>query len=183
MFIKKLNITADVALVNSDLENILTMTNWGVENQIGLSHRAVPKKDIWKDCVGSLYDYETGLDIANENDFAQLNTNIPSYLKSKLEELASSENIKIGRVRFMRLLPKTGLSVHADTSVRYHFVLKTNPNAYIAHTFHAGNVSALCFHIPSDGQFYKVDTTKHHFVYNGGKEPRIHLVICPIMQE
>jgi hypothetical protein len=77
----------------------------------------------------------------------------------------------------MRLMPKTGLSVHADSSVRYHFVLKTNPHAYIAHTFQAG---ALCFHIPADDTFYKVDTTKHHFVYNGGHEPRIHLVVCPI---
>lgn len=180
MFIKKLDITADIDLVHDVLDTILTMTAWGNENQIGLSHRTVIEKDIWKDCVGSLYDQESGLDIANETEFTQLNTNVPDYLKSKLEELAISENIKIGRVRFMRLMPKTGLSVHADTSVRYHFVLKTNANSYIAHAFNAGNVSALCFHIPADGQFYKVDTTKHHFVYNGGKEPRIHLVICPI---
>jgi hypothetical protein len=183
MFIKKLDIATDIDLMQSSLEEVLTMTQWGVENQIGLSHRKILEKDIWKDCIGSLYDQETGLDIANENDFAQLNTNTPSYLKSKLEELAIAENIKIGRVRFMRLLPKTGLSVHADTSVRYHYVLKTNPHAYVAHTFQAGHVSALCFHIPADGQFYKVDTTKHHFVYNGGKESRIHLVICPIQQQ
>jgi hypothetical protein len=180
MFIKKLDLTADSNLMQESLDTILTMTDWGVENQLGLSHRVVPEKDIWKDCVGSLYDRETGIDIANENDFAQLNANVPSYLKFKLQELAICENIKIGRVRFMRLMPKTGLSVHADTSVRYHFVLKTNPHAYIAHAFNAGNVSALCFHIPADNNFYKVDTTKHHFVYNGGQEPRIHLVICPI---
>jgi hypothetical protein len=40
------------------------------------------------------------------------------------------------------------------------------------------DVSAKCYHIPADGYFYKVDTTKDHFVYNGGWEPRIHLVIC-----
>jgi hypothetical protein len=183
MFIKKIDLTADSDQMQACLDTVLTMTEWGVENQIGLSHRTVVEKDIWKDCVGSLYDRETGLDIANEQEFSTLNSNIPDYLKSKLAELAIAENIGIGRVRFMRLLPKTGLSVHADTSVRYHFVLKTNPHAYIAHTFHAGHVSALCFHIPADGSFYKVDTTKQHFVYNGGPEPRIHLVICPIQQQ
>lgn len=182
MFIKKLELTADGDLMRSGLDSVLTMTQWGSENQIGLSYR--PKaNNLWKDCVGSLYDRETGLDIANEQEFTELNSDVPEYIRSKLEELAILENIKLGRIRFMRLMPKTGLSVHADTSVRYHFVLKTNPHAYIAHTFHAGNVSALCFHIPADNNFYKVDTTKHHFVYNGGPEPRIHLVVCPIQQE
>jgi len=39
-------------------------------------------------------------------------------------------------------------------------------------------LSAKCYNIPADGSFYRVDTTKEHFVYNGGWEPRIHLVIC-----
>jgi len=179
MFIKKLELTADNQIMSAGLDSILTMTQWGSENQIGLSYRK-NAQNLWKDCIGSLYDRETGIDLANENEFTELNPDIPDYLKSKLEELAIAENIELGRIRFMRLMPKAGLSVHADTSVRYHFVLKTNPHAYIAHTFHAGNVSALCFHIPADGNFYKVDTTKLHFVYNGGQEPRIHLVICPI---
>lgn len=179
MFIKKLELTADGNLIRTGLDNVLTMTQWGNENQIGLTYRK-NAQNPWKDCVGSLYDRETGVDIANEQDFTELNPTMPEYIQSKLKELANLENIQLGRIRFMRLMPKTGLSVHADTSVRYHFVLKTNPHAYIAHTFHAGNVSALCFHIPADDNFYKVDTTKHHFVYNGGQEPRIHLVVCPI---
>jgi len=179
MFIKKLELTADSDLISKGLDTVLSMTQWGSENQIGLTYRK-NAQNPWKDCVGSLYDRETGLDIANEKEFTELNPNVPEYVQSKLHELAVLENIQLGRIRFMRLMPKTGLSVHADTSVRYHFVLKTNPHAYIAHTFHAGNVSALCFHIPADNNFYKVDTTKHHFVYNGGQEPRIHLVVCPI---
>jgi hypothetical protein len=176
MFIKKLEITANGDLIRAGLDTVLTMTQWGSENQIGLTYRK-NAQNLWKDCVGSLYDRETGLDVANEQDFTELNPDMPDYVKSKLHELAILENIQLGRIRFMRLMPKTGLSVHADSSVRYHFVLKTNPHAYIAHTFQAG---ALCFHIPADDTFYKVDTTKHHFVYNGGHEPRIHLVVCPI---
>lgn len=180
MFIKKLDLTADVLQVSNDLDQILTLSSWGVENQIGLTYRKEATGDLWKDCVGSLYNRETGLDIANEEEFTEINAHVPPYILSKLNELALVENFKLGRVRFMRLPSKSGLTVHADTSVRYHLVLKTNPHAYIAHTFNSGNIGALCFHIPSDGHFYKVDTTKHHFVYNGGLEPRIHLVICPI---
>lgn len=180
MFIEKLKLTADIEQVNRDLEQILTYTKWGTENQIGLTHRAQPKADVWKDCIGSLYDRETGLDIANEAEFNTVNSLVPEYLLSKLNELASSENFKMGRVRLMRLPSKAGLTVHADTSVRYHLVLKTNPTAYMAQAFKAGNIGAVCFHMPADGYFYKVDTTKHHFVYNGGLEYRIHLVVCPI---
>jgi hypothetical protein len=180
MFIKKLELTADVEQINRDLDHILTLTSWGVENQIGLTHRKIVQGDIWKDCVGSLYNRETGEDIANESEFTEINSAIPRYLLDKIQELAVVKNFKLGRVRLMRLMSKAGLTVHADTSVRYHLVLQTNPTAYMAQAFRAGNIGAVCFHMPADGYFYKVDTTKHHFVYNGGLDPRIHLVICPI---
>ncbi len=180
MFIEKVNLTADLNEVNRDLEHILTLTSWGVENQIVLTHRKIVQGDIWKDCVGSLYNREAGEDIANEYEFTEINSAIPKYLLDKIQELAVVENFKLGRVRLMRLPSKAGLTVHADTSVRYHLVLQTNSNAYMAQVFRAGNIGAVCFHMPADGYFYKVDTTKHHFVYNGGLDPRIHLVICPI---
>ena len=41
-------------------------------------------------------------------------------------------------------------------------------------------IKANCYHLPMDGQWYKVDTTKTHWVYNGGDSPRIHLVVCAI---
>lgn len=179
-FIEKLNLTADLSLIQKDVDTILTHTNWGEENQIGLTHRPSPVNDVWKDCVGSLYDRTTGIELYDEREFTEVNPLVPDYLKSKLLELAELENFTLGRVRLMQLLPKRGLTVHSDTSVRYHLVLKTNPYSYISHTFSAGNISALCFHLPADSTFYKVDTTRPHFVYNGGQDPRIHLVICPI---
>ena len=96
-----------------------------------------------------------------------------------LNELCKLQNIKIGRARFMRLLPKTGLTVHADNSERYHLVINTNKDAFIAQTMNNGGIAAVCYHIPADGYFYKVDTTKRHFVYNGGQVDRIHLVVSP----
>lgn len=183
MFLYKLDFTADLELVNKDLETILTKTDWGPENQIGLVHRPNPLKDIWKDCVGSLYDYDTGDEKYTENEFTELNKDIPEYLKTLLIDFAERYNFSLGRVRLMRLMPKTGLTVHKDTSPRYHLVIKTNPYAYIGQSFEKGNMAAVCYHAPLDSYFYKVDTTQKHFVYNGGKEPRIHLVICPRNKE
>jgi len=178
MFIEKLNLKVDTDQVQSDLAAILNLTDW-TGNQIGLIHRVLPKTDIWKDCIGSLYDREKGIELVTESEFTELNKQIPEYLKNILEQLANIENIKLGRVRFMRLLPNRGLSVHKDTSVRYHLVLETNQYSYIAQGLDQSGIRAVCHHIPADGYFYKVDTTKEHFVYNGGKTDRIHLVICP----
>ena len=76
----------------------------------------------------------------------------------------------------MLLEPKKGLSIHKDFDFRYHLVLNTNANALFGETMQ-GDVKAVCYHIPADGHVYKVDTTREHFVYNGGWEDRIHLVI------
>jgi hypothetical protein len=80
----------------------------------------------------------------------------------------------------MRLMPKTGLSIHADVEQRYHFVLNTSPAALFGEYIGDADLAAKCYHLPEDGHFYHVDTTKPHFVYNGGWEPRIHLVICKV---
>jgi photosystem II stability/assembly factor-like uncharacterized protein len=94
---------------------------------------------------------------------------------------SNSQNIKLGRVRIMRLMPKRGLTVHRDTSVRYHLVLKTNIDSFFGFRdfLNKDGAVAKCYHMPANGYFYKVDTTKFHFVYNGGKTERIHIVIVP----
>lgn len=178
MFIEKLNLTADIPTVEKNLSVILNATTWGTNNQIGLTHRP-GAEDIWHDSTGSLYDRVNNIELVKETEFTELNPLTPEYLSYILNELCKSQNIEIGRARFMRLLPKTGLSVHSDTSERYHLVIKTNKDAFIAQTMNNSGIAAVCYHIPADTTFYKVDTTKKHFVYNGGNEERIHLVISP----
>jgi hypothetical protein len=173
MFLEKLNIKVDIVQVRNDLATILNLTDWS-GNQIGLTHRALPQANLWKDCIGRL-----DIELMSESNFSELNEQTPSYTKHILHQLANTENIKLGRARFMRLLPNQGLSVHKDNSIRYHLVLETNQHSYIAQGVNQTDFKAVCYHIPSDGHFYKVDTTKEHFVYNGGKTERIHLVICP----
>jgi hypothetical protein len=182
MFIKRLEIKSDVQLMNDSLSEILSITEWGPLNQIGLNYRA-GTSDTWHDAAGSLYDKQSGNFISDEYAFKQWNK-LPKYLSDQLRSLVDKQKFKIGRVRFMRLLPKTGLSVHQDRESRYHFVLKTNPRAYIAHEVIKKiessdvNMTGITYHLPADGQWYKVDTRQVHYVYNGGDEERIHLVVC-----
>ncbi len=183
-FITKLNYTADHKQMFNDLEYLLSIRTWPSEdfvkktsgNQLGIKHRQLAE-DIWTDGQGSLINRETGEVLGKESDFTEYNPHLPEYTKSILENLSKVEGVKFGRIRYMRLMPKSGLSIHADSEQRYHFVLDTNPYALFGHYTGNDPQVASCYHIPADGHFYKVDTTQSHFVYNGGWEPRIHLVI------
>ena len=184
MFIQRLNLTSDILKMTQSLNHILNLYPWPEGNQIGISHRP-GAKDQWLDAAGSLYNYETKKFEASESEFTQLNSNIDSYLLTQLQLLEKIQKLKLGRIRFMRLLPKTGLSVHLDTEVRYHFVLSTNSRAYISvvesQYTNSSDVpeAGKLFHMPCDGYWYKVDTRQTHFVYNGGSTERVHLVVCP----
>jgi hypothetical protein len=175
-FITKLDLSADPARIIEDLAYLLgNITKWEPGNQIGLRCRP-NAADPWKDSVGSLYDRQTKQQLAAEADFSEWCPNIPAYTREMLESLAAAENVGWGRVRFMRSMPKTGLSMHVDTEPRYHLVLDTNPSAIFAECFRDQEVRCTGYHIPRDGHWYRVDTVREHFVYNGGWTPRIHLV-------
>jgi hypothetical protein len=190
MFLKKLDITSDSNRINNDLITILeTQTAWSendniwhMRNQVGLTSRP-DSIDPWQDCIGSKYDYKNDVYLFNENDFTRWNIDQSWYVRQQLELLRDTLGIELGRIRFMRLLPRTGLSVHRDYELRYHLVLKTNPAVVFAH--HVTTDSdielpsvAQCYHIPQDNHWYELDAREPHWVYNGGEQERIHLVVC-----
>ena len=187
MFIKKIDFSADLEKMSYDLNELIKEIGWPERqvidgkiipaNQIGLTYR----KDSnypWIDASGNLYDKESNTIISKESDFCYWNTLPSSYTKEIIESLSEKEKTKFGRIRYMRSMPKTGLSIHSDFEKRYHYVLETNKDALFGERVDDEHVVAKCYHIPSDGNFYKVDTTRPHFIYNGGWQPRIHLVIC-----
>lgn len=168
-FIKQTDFNVDLKQILVDLQTILDMYPWPESNQIGLKHRP-QAEDIWLDASGSLLT--TG---RTESEFTEWNPNCPAYLKQIIQELETKFKFTAGRIRIMRLLSKRGLTVHLDAESRYHLVLKTNPFCYMFHVDKSNK--PVGEHIPADGYFYWVDTTQGHFVYNGSREDRIHLVI------
>lgn len=182
-FIEKTDTFADLDQMLNDLNTIVNNIGWPKKidehgrtlssNQIGLNHRPSAENQFL-DNVGSLM----GQTLAKESEFTEFNDMLGKYTKNALERLKESENINLGRVRYMLLPEKSGLTVHTDMEMRYHYVLKTNPNAFFGECIKDSEISARCYNIPADGFFYRVDTRLPHFVYNGSREPRIHLVIC-----
>jgi hypothetical protein len=185
MFIEKINFKVDLDKMILDLSKIESDIGWPDyfesngrayhANQIGLTYR--PKAEYpWNDASGSLYDKELKHFVGKESDFTEWNS-VGDYTRQVIEELSDCLKTNFGRIRYMKLMPKSGLSVHSDFEIRYHLVLKTNPYSYFGEEVNDQDISAKCYHIPADSHFYKVDTLKNHFVFNGGWEPRIHLVL------
>lgn len=163
-----------------DMNIVLQQRSWEPKNQIGLRHR--PNAiDQWADATGWIYDPIKKETLAKEIDFSEWNDLCPKYTRYALEELANHENISWGRVRYMKMMPKMGLSIHKDDGFRYHFVLETNKNSLFGEAVPLQDdlSRATCYHLPIANYWYKVDTSKEHFVFNGGWTPRIHLVAIP----
>jgi hypothetical protein len=185
MILEKTNFSIDLDKMLENMQTVLKYQDWPesplgtnlVGNQISLRHR--PNEDGWLDGIGSLKNSD-GVQFAEEKDFTVWHKDLPEYTKYILDQLQEKENVKFGRVRYMRLMPKTGLRVHFDFESRYHLALVTNKFAMFGHYYEGSEEVAKCYHIPSDGAFYKVDTTLPHFVYNGSTEERIHLVCCVV---
>jgi hypothetical protein len=184
MFLKKLDICSDVNKITTELDSILNTNPWTESNQIGIKCRP-GAADPWRDAVGSLNDPVTRIRLANEVDFTEWVVDNTWYVRQQIHELENKLEIETGRVRFMNLPPRRGLSVHQDKEVRYHLVLKTNIKSFMSLSSEVNieyssdlPVTALCFNMPQDGHWWRVDTTKTHWVYNGGDTNRIHLVVC-----
>jgi hypothetical protein len=180
MFIEKLELYSDIGIVKNEADELIKQYGWGHTHQLCLTHRD-GAANIWHDGAGSLFSKQDNTFKFKETDFCNWNLNTNSYIRNQIELLLTNNNFKLGRVRVMRLLPKIGLSVHCDKEVRYHLVLKTNRFSYIVEDMMANSdhekVQAICYHLPQDNHWYKVDTTRHHWVYNGGSEERIHIVV------
>jgi hypothetical protein len=187
-FIEKINISVDLEQAQKDLNELLEYHPWPPEdfvrkssgNQIGVSFRP-DAANPWLDADGSLIDKQTGEILGKESDFTEINPFLPSYTRTILNQLSKQQDTRFGRIRYMRLMPKTGLTIHSDTERRYHLALETNPFALLGEYTGGGAMAASCYHIPADGHFYYINTVKPHFVYNGGWEPRIHLVISEVL--
>ena len=90
-----------------------------------------------------------------------------TYFKTVYERLLTKYNL--GRVRILKLEPRTCLSYHRDPEPRIHIPLTSNPGALMI-------VDQFAVNLRADGGVYYTNTLKYHSVLNGGETERIHLI-------
>jgi len=92
-----------------------------------------------------------------------------------IEALLNALPFRHGRARLLKMAPKSCLSIHWDSSRRWHYAITTNPACYLVHL--DGEVGRF-HHIPADGHLYEMDARLTHTAINASKEARLHLVIA-----
>lgn len=95
-----------------------------------------------------------------------------SYQQSYIAQLSNILNLKIYRMRWMKLAGKGCYSLHRDWTRRLHIPIITSPGAYLLFQ----NPMEL-IHIEAN-HAYIVDTTKVHTAMNTADETRVHLIAC-----
>ena len=127
------------------------------------------------DGIGSLWDYDKRMFTASTNDFITVNDDFKDdpYLMcmiNAVKEDAEKKGKLIGRIRFMRLLPKTCLTLHKDPDeFRYHIPLETGFNCFFV-------VGEQVYRMPTLGETYLLDTRDLHTAVNASIHNRVHIV-------
>ncbi len=128
----------------------------------------------WFDGVGSLYDISSKSFVNTTDDFAQPNEKIrETYLEQVIhdvEEVAKNDDVKIGRIRLMRLQPKTCYTLHKDPEeFRYHIPLITSWKSFFV-------VDDIIYRMEKPGHLYKFKTNAFHTAVNASNVYRLHIV-------
>lgn len=152
------NYTLNTAEILSMLDSVPVI--W--TDQLAVTSRT---GDNLLDGIGSINDYPAN----TERDFCKLNN---FFKGSSIEDLLNNlyaNGYSHGRVRIMRMKPKSVYTYHMDCEPRLHFALKTNPKAMFI-------IDDEVFRVPADGRGYLLDTTVPHTAVNASLEERIHIV-------
>jgi len=128
----------------------------------------------WFAGTGSLYDYTKKEFIDSTSNYTQTAKKLEgSYLERVIKDVeayAKRHYVNIGRVRIMRLQPKTCYTLHTDLEeFRYHIPIETNDSNFFV-------VNNVIYRMPLVGQMYRFRTQAPHTAVNASTEPRTHLV-------
>lgn len=129
----------------------------------------------WFEGTGSLYDYTQNEFTHHTSEFNKTNPILDgSYLGDAIELVRryakEKDGVNIGRIRLMRLKPKTCYTLHQDPEeFRYHIPIFTNPKAFFVVADEIGRM-------PAAGSLYKFRTNAQHTAVNASFHERIHIV-------
>jgi len=125
------------------------------------------KKRIEKSDGTVEYEVPERTNPRHESDFSILCT---VFKDSLFEEIYQSiqTKYKLGRIRLMKMKPKTCLSWHMDDCIRIHYPIKTDKGCMMI-------IDQEVKHMPAN-TWWQTNTLPYHTAINASKIDRIHLV-------
>ncbi|MEH6446028.1 MAG: hypothetical protein V7784_19215 [Oceanospirillaceae bacterium] len=107
-------------------------------------------------------------EMVDESLFSEFNPLFKdTYFEDVYREL--TQRFPIGRMRILKKDIYNCNSWHRDPEPRLHIPVISNPGSLFVVNHH-------CTHLPADGSVYFTDTRGYHTAFNGGEDPRVHIV-------
>lgn len=156
--------------------------NWEKgHNQINISGVKGKTNDPYHGAGSTVYDWDAtpqengewpeGIKLREEQlkeeDFTELNDVFVGTVFEDIFELLTCK-YHMGRIRLMRMTPKTCLTWHTDITKRIHLPITTNEDCFMI-------LDNEKHHIPA-GEWSMVDTTIPHTAVNASLYNRVHIV-------
>ena len=173
----------DIEKLRKDLDKVLKnkkfkspgVTHFGAIsiNQIPNDENSIKGNNVrgkyWTIADDTGKEVSRDIDI-DESKYTQL---VPEFEKTYFKEVyeALEKRFKLGRVRLLLKEPRSTLSWHKDPECRLHVPIITNKGCSMV-------IENVAKHLPADGKVWITNNTKYHNFFNGGEQPRIHLVAC-----
>lgn len=166
--------------LQASLDELLSkkVLTWEYSNQICLTSPKGYEDDCYLGSGSLYYDWRNVVSSNLDNipirknkfeefSFTEL-CNI--FYNSVFEDLYNAINEKFycGRIRFIRMMPKTCMTWHYDDTFRLHYPLKTQEGCLMI-------INDEVMHIPKE-EWWLTNTKIKHTALNSSKQDRIHLV-------
>jgi hypothetical protein len=173
--VEELAVSFDVPRILGELETVIYADPaFDMEKFLGHNQISLRESTDWFDGIGSLYDYDQKKFVATTEQYdVPCKKLVGTYLEkviSKVEEVAKQDGVKIGRIRVMRIAPKTCYSLHIDPEeFRYHIPLETSYQSFFV-------VDTNVVRMPTVGRLYRFKTNSEHTAVNASFKVRLHIV-------
>ena len=179
--VQQLDIPIDIEKIQKELLNFLVHYQYGT-NPVSLRlHKESTdpldfvdaEEDVWNQGISVLQTENINLQPKNtraDSDYVHWHPGLASsYTKTLVELLENFSGLKIGRVRLVWLLPRSGYPMHVDLEpMRFHIPLVTNKLSYF--------ISDDKIYHMEYGKVYHLITTTEHTTHNFGDVARLHLI-------
>jgi len=163
MDLKVIQENINIKGISSEINSLLEKYSLHDQNQISLQsykENADPKRE-WHKGNGKVWDIP-----AKEEEFQHLLFDEIPLINHYIRKF------KLYRTRIMKLQPGRVMSIHRDYSPRVHIPITTNDGCRMM-------IGKECYHLEV-GNVYWTNTTIEHTAFNGGTDPRIHILGCVI---
>ena len=177
------NLSFDVLRLRNDLKKVLKFKKFdspGVSHFGAISLNQIPndKESIKGNNIRGQYwtiPDDSGKEVSRDKpiDESKYTEIVPEFKDTYFNEVYEilKKKFKLGRVRILLKEPRSTLSWHKDPEPRLHIPIITNLGCSMV-------IENVAKHLPADGSVTITNNTKYHNFFNGGEQPRIHLVAC-----